>query len=163
MPSFVITLKGESIVFFVNLERGFYIVSIIMVRSACFMIVLFLSITDGTPAFVPTPRLTRHIREPPVIRVLPGQNGNNDKKIKYKDSEDKRIDDLLEVERIAAENQPPKIFEAISKTFWAILGIGLVLNTFGYGFIVSKDGIKIDTLENAQFQQELIKQSSKAR
>lgn len=89
------------------------------------------------------------------------KNNDSDEDSKYKESRDKRVQDLLEIERLAAENKPPKIFEAVSKTFWAILGLGLLMNIFGYGYIVDKGGIRIDTLENKQFQQELVRGASK--
>lgn len=125
-----------------------------------FAVLLLLVVTSS--AFAPTSLLNRReqISLRLSMRVWANKN-ENDNKTKYKDSNEKLIDDMLEIERLAAENKPPRIFEAISKTFWAILGLGLLLNAFGYGYVVNKDewSIKIDTLENKDFQQELVKAS----
>lgn len=110
----------------------------------------------------------RHVKQKTPKQIIGARKNDddNDKSKKFKDSRDKRIEDLLEIERLAAESNqttPSRLFEAISRTFWAVLGLGLVLNAFGYGLVVSKDGVKVDTLASRQFQQELVKPASKNR
>jgi len=139
-----------------------------MSRSALWWlsVVFLLSVMNSASlAFAPPPTRRRLELQNNIFptRIWARINGD-DNEIKFKDSKEKRIEDLLEIERLAAEtkSQPAnRIFEAISNTFWVILGLGVLLNMFGYGYVVNKDefSIKIDTLEKKQFQEELVKTS----
>lgn len=75
---------------------------------------------------------------------------------------------LVELSRLEQESSkrvmdrlllPQRIGQAVTSAAWFFVGLGFVLNIFGYGY-VKKDGfITIDILENQAFQRELNKPS----
>lgn len=77
---------------------------------------------------------------------------------------------IEEVEREASRKVASSLMfswnlkEALTKTAWAFVLVGFLLNLFGYDYVFDKDnwGLRIDTIENKQFQQELVR-ASKSR
>mmetsp|Transcript_7206 Transcript_7206/g.8214 ORF Transcript_7206/g.8214 Transcript_7206/m.8214 type:complete len:219 (-) Transcript_7206:88-744(-) len=59
---------------------------------------------------------------------------------------------------------PNRIGDAITTTGWVFVGVGLLLNINGYGYVVNSEGrITIDTLDNRAFQMEINKGNKRAR
>jgi hypothetical protein len=56
---------------------------------------------------------------------------------------------------------PGRVATSISKTItamaWSFVIFGFVLNFVGYGYVMDKDGWRIDTLEASMFQREIVR------
>jgi|Transcript_9766 hypothetical protein len=76
-------------------------------------------------------------------------------------NDDKTIE---EIEREASKKVASRLLfswnlqDAISKTAWAFVLIGFLLNLFGYDYVFNQESgtLRIDTIENKHFQQELV-------
>jgi len=110
---------------------------------------------------------------------------NNDEKEKEKSSSNKNDEDnnnlltydelsrdpnlLIQSEK-ASDNilntltLPNRIGDAITTMGYLFVGVGLLLNINGYGYVVNSEGrITIDTLDNRAFQMEINKGNKRAR
>lgn len=133
-----------------------------MGRSAfCWIAFVLLMLGSSSSAFVPSaPR--RHIHRDQSNgqsltprRMVDQNKGNND---------DRSIE---EVEREASRKVASSLMftwnlqEALTKTAWTFVLVGFILNIFGYDYVFDKDNLslRIDTIENKQFQQEVVKAS----
>ena len=83
-------------------------------------------------------------------------------------NDDKTIE---EIEREASKKVASRLLfswnlqEAISKTAWAFVLIGFLLNLFGYDYVFNQESgtLRIDTIENKHFQQELVQGTPRNR
>ena len=71
---------------------------------------------------------------------------------------------IEEVEREASRKVASRLMfswnlqQAINTTAWTFVLVGFLLNLFGYDYVFNKENqfLRIDTIENKQFQQELV-------
>ena len=84
-----------------------------------------------------------------------------------KDQKNNDYRTIEEVEREASRKVASKLMfswnlsGAVTKAAWTFVLVGFLLNIFGYDYVFDKDNwnLRIDTIENKQFQQELVKSS----
>ena len=134
---------------------------IAFVLSATFVNVLVSS------AFAPTHRLVRRgqlIEQRRSVQSLAEKNENEEKGRDNGIKDDfKRMEDLLEVNRRATLTRPGSLAfidnlqRAVSAAGWTFLVVGLLLNIFGYDYVMNDGRLTIDTMEASQFRQEVIK------
>lgn len=126
---------------------------------ALFLVLLGLCCACLSSAFAP-PRSCHHVQQ---------RASSNEPRLVSRnmidDDDDRTIE---EVERDASRKVASKLLfswnfsGAITKAAWTFVLIGFLLNLFGYDYVFDNENIwslRIDTMENKQFQQELVKSS----
>lgn len=132
-----------------------------MIRTAFrtmsrFSFLFFLVCSGASSAFLPPLHgglQKRQVSSQTEWGMVKPNKGNND---------DRSIE---EVEREASQKVassllfPWRLQEVVTKTAWTFVLIGFLLNLFGYDYVFDKQNysLRIDTIENKQFQQELVR------
>lgn len=62
---------------------------------------------------------------------------------------------VLETQRLNRLLFPQRFGDALTRVGWLFVGVGILLNSLGYGYVLSDGKLRIDTLENRQFQNEI--------
>jgi hypothetical protein len=127
-------------------------------------------LVSASSAFAPTPRLFKRghsVEQRHSMQKLAKKNENEEKRrdSEYKDDKDKRMEDLIEVNRRATQKPQGSLAffddlsRAISAAAWTFLILGFLLKIFGYDFVMKDNRLTIDTMEASQFRREVIKAS----
>lgn len=118
----------------------------------------------GSLAFAPAPRIAVIQKRqwnthgsPVLLKLASGDNDNEEKR------NNKNVSDDGDMNTFASQRNRfffiSRLQSAIVAAGWTFLAIGFILNIFGYDYVVKDGRLTIDTMEAAQFQQEVIKAS----
>jgi hypothetical protein len=129
-------------------------------RQCCLLLLLLMSLLQGSDAFIASDRGLRNAGILLATRRLPVLFSKKD------DKESKEVFDrrsLYEKE----EESSKKVFNnltagnglgtVVTGAGWAFVVIGFILNMFGYDYVVRDGRVTIDTVEARQFQMEVNK------
>lgn len=136
----------------------FAVVGIVLLCSHCQCVSAFMLYTQTQ-----FPRVSTKQHQFLMRREAEDHEDKNDMELETKESP-MSLADLSRLEEEASRKNlerlllPDRIGQAVTKVAWLFVLSGFVLNIFGYGYVVQANHlIKIDTLENRQFQMEVRK------